>query len=64
VAATGRANSDSNPMITEADLVSIIEQVDAERVEQLVDEDTLTDVAVPDVTFANVGGHEQAKQQT
>ncbi len=51
------------PPVAEDDVVGLIERVDAERVERLVDEETLTDVDVPEVTFEDVGGHERAKRR-
>jgi len=61
--ATATTDAGTEPPLTEADIIATIEQVDTERVEKLIDEETLTDVDVPDVTFDDVGGHEDAKRR-
>lgn len=62
VAAAAHAKTREDSPLTEEEVVAVAEQVDTERVDRLVDEDTLTDVDVPDVTFEDIGGHKQAKQ--
>lgn len=58
------ASEDSDDRsVTVADIVDVIGRVDAERVEQLVDEETLTDVDVPEISFDEIGGHRQAKRR-
>lgn len=61
--ATATTDTGTEPPLTEADVISTIKQVDTERVEKLIDEETLTDVDVPDITFDDVGGHEDAKRR-
>lgn len=63
LAATATTDAGTTPPLDESDVVSIIQQVDTERVEKLVDEETLTDVDVPEVTFDDVGGHDDAKRR-
>jgi len=61
--ATVTSQANISPSVEESDIVEVIRQVDTERVEKLVDEETLTDVDVPNVTFDDVGGHAEAKRR-
>jgi transitional endoplasmic reticulum ATPase len=61
--ATATTKTGIDPPLNESDIIDVIEQVDTERVEKLIDEETLTDVDVPDVTFEDVGGHDEAKRR-
>ncbi len=61
--ATATTEAGIAPPVEEADIVEFIQQVDTEHVEKLVDEETLTDVDVPNVTFNDVGGHAEAKRR-
>ncbi|MFC7043887.1 AAA family ATPase [Halonotius sp. GCM10025705] len=63
LAATATTTAGTAPPLDESDIVSVIKQVNTERVEKLVDEETLTNVDVPEVTFDDVGGHEEAKRR-
>lgn len=50
------------PPLDEDDIVAIIASVDRQRIEQIRDEATLTNVDVPAVTFDDVGGYEDVKR--
>jgi transitional endoplasmic reticulum ATPase len=63
LAATATTDAGTAPPLDESDIVSVIQQVNTERVEKLIDEETLTDVDVPEITFDDVGGHEDAKRR-
>jgi transitional endoplasmic reticulum ATPase len=63
LAATATTDAGTAPPLDESDVVSVIRQVNTERVEKLVDEETLTDVDVPEITFEDVGGHDEAKRR-
>lgn len=63
IAVTATTDTTTESPLSEAEVASCIEQVDTERVEKVIDEDTLTDVDIPDVTFADVGGHEETKRR-